>query len=133
MVAYVLGKYWVNRCGTYGVASAQYFWGRMASLLVRLLYQIDETFLWIFVFVDDFMLIFEEDNGREGAAMFLLFMELVGCPLSWHKTSWIPPMLGWATCLISTVTLPGSLTINSRCFLVVSTTWQKGGHVAMTG
>ena len=27
MVAHVLGEYWVNQVGTYGVASAQYFWG----------------------------------------------------------------------------------------------------------
>ncbi|CAE8635269.1 unnamed protein product, partial [Polarella glacialis] len=31
-------KYWINKVGVYGVASAQYHWGRMAALILRLLY-----------------------------------------------------------------------------------------------
>ena len=33
----ILGMMWINLVGTYGVASAQYYWGRMAGLILRLL------------------------------------------------------------------------------------------------
>ena len=29
---------WINKIGTYGVAIAQFHWGRMAALLLRLVY-----------------------------------------------------------------------------------------------
>ena len=32
--------WWVNKVGTYGMASAQLYWGRMAALLLRLTYMI---------------------------------------------------------------------------------------------
>ena len=32
------GKYWVNKVGTYGVSSPRLCWGRMAALLLRILY-----------------------------------------------------------------------------------------------
>ena len=36
MTAKIKGRIWVNKVGTYGVASAQYHRGRMAALLLRL-------------------------------------------------------------------------------------------------
>ena len=38
IAAKVGGHAWVNKCDTYGVASAQYYWGRMAVLRIRLPY-----------------------------------------------------------------------------------------------
>ena len=43
---------WVNKCGTYGVASAQYYWGRMAALTIRLLYYLMPDILWAFLRAD---------------------------------------------------------------------------------
>ena len=37
-VAQIDQQWWVNKVGTYGVASAQLYWGRMAALLLRILY-----------------------------------------------------------------------------------------------
>jgi len=37
-VAVIKGRYWVNKVGTYGMASAQLYWGRVAALVLRLLY-----------------------------------------------------------------------------------------------
>ena len=85
MVAKIKGKYWVNCVGTYGVASAQWYWGRLASLLSRLVYHLSEEFLWVLVFVDDYMLLLEEDNPWKCIVQFLLFMDIVGCPISWQK------------------------------------------------
>ena len=33
-VAQIKGSWWINRVGTYGMASAQLYWGRMAALLL---------------------------------------------------------------------------------------------------
>ena len=42
-------EWWVNKVGTYGMASAQSYWGRLAALLLRVLYalfpQVDWNFL----------------------------------------------------------------------------------------
>ena len=85
MVAKIKDKFWVNKVGTYGVASAQLYWGRLAAVLTRLSYHISEIFLWVLVFVDDFMALMPDQQGDIGAATLMLFLTLVGCPISWHK------------------------------------------------
>ena len=37
-VAEIDGEWWINKVGTYEMASAQLYWGRMAALLLRILY-----------------------------------------------------------------------------------------------
>jgi hypothetical protein len=53
-VAVNKGRYWINKVGTYGMASAQLYWGRVAALLIRLLYSAFPLVPWHFVYVDDF-------------------------------------------------------------------------------
>ena len=53
-VACIQNRWWVNRVGTYGMASAQLYWGRQASLVLRLLYYIFPQVDWHLVFVDDY-------------------------------------------------------------------------------
>ena len=48
-------EWWVNKVGTYGMASAQSYWGRLAALLLRVLYAPFPQVDWNFVFVDDFL------------------------------------------------------------------------------
>ena len=48
-------EWWVNKVGTYGMASAQLYWGRMAALFMRILYSLFPELDWQFVFVDDFL------------------------------------------------------------------------------
>ena len=36
----ILQMIWINLVGTYGVASAQLYWGRMAGLILRILYNL---------------------------------------------------------------------------------------------
>ena len=74
MIATIKNLFWVSMVGTYGVASAQFYWSRVAALLTQLAYHMSEESLWVMVFVDDFMLLLR--------AIFLLFLSLVGCPLS---------------------------------------------------
>ncbi len=40
MCVRIMTLIWVNPVGTSGVASAQYYWGRMAGLVLRLLYHL---------------------------------------------------------------------------------------------
>ena len=54
--------YWVNKVGTYGMASAQYHWGRMAAILSRILYMLFPDIAWIFVYVDDFAFILDSNQ-----------------------------------------------------------------------
>ena len=46
---------WVNLVHTYGIASAQHYWGRTAALFLRLLYQLlGPDLQYGYVFVDDY-------------------------------------------------------------------------------
>ena len=67
-------SWWVNKVGTYGMASAQLYWGRMAALLLCITYMIFPQVDWGFVFVDDF------------AGFFVLAMPTYGLPPSWQPT-----------------------------------------------
>eukprot|EP00438_Fugacium_kawagutii_P007662 Skav232210 [mRNA] locus=scaffold2626:349848:350714:+ [translate_table: standard] len=55
-VAQIQEQWWINKVGTYGMASAQLYWGRLAALLLRLLYHLVPAVDWGYVFVDDLLL-----------------------------------------------------------------------------
>ena len=65
--------------GTYGMASAQLYWGRMAATIS---FQID----WGFVFVDDFCWLLRLPTGPQFTAALLGTLVALGTPLSWKKT-----------------------------------------------
>ena len=54
MTAVIRNQVWVNKVGTYGIASARYHWGHMAALILCILYHTFPQIVWAFVFVDDF-------------------------------------------------------------------------------
>jgi hypothetical protein len=83
--ASIKNQIWLNLVGTYGIASAQYYWGRLAALIVRLTYELSADFLWVMVYVDDFMLVLPEDTEEDLIVVFLLFLLMIGCPISWKK------------------------------------------------
>ncbi|CAE8722080.1 unnamed protein product [Polarella glacialis] len=86
MVAMIKDMYWINEVGTYGVASAQYRWGRMAALILRLLYYTFPQIAWAFVYVGDYLIILPEDADHKLPLRILLFLTALGLPLSWKKT-----------------------------------------------
>ena len=53
------GRLWVNTVGTYGVASAGYFWSRLAAALVRLIYYLigDRWSPEVLIFADDWKML----------------------------------------------------------------------------
>ena len=86
-VAQIDQQWWVNKVGTYGVASAQLYWGRMAALLLRLLYYSFPEVDWGFVFVDDFCWLLRSTNCNSLTPALLAFLVALGVPLSWKKTA----------------------------------------------
>ena len=88
-VARVRGKFWVNKVGTYGVASAQHYWGRTVALVVRLLYVMFPAVDWIMVFVDDIIVIHREDYEELSWAI-MATLEALGYPMAWNKTERAP-------------------------------------------
>ena len=84
---------WINLVGTYGLASAQYYWGRMAGLILRLLYNIapvwdtwDPKFWrWLIVYVDDLPAFIHLAVFWEEATVILIFLEIIGAPINYKK------------------------------------------------
>ena len=85
-VAELEGEWWINKVGTYGMASAQLYWGRTAALILRLLYNIFPQVDWGFVFVDDFCWLLRAENADHQATAILATLVALGVPLSWKKT-----------------------------------------------
>ena len=86
-VARLGDEWWINKVGTYGMASAQIYWGRMAALLLRLVYHTFPLADWGFVFVDDFCWLLRKTLAEPLTTAILLLLVAVGCPLSWKKTA----------------------------------------------
>ncbi|CAE8611384.1 unnamed protein product, partial [Polarella glacialis] len=116
MVAMIKDMYWINTVGTYGVASAQYHWGSMAALILRLLYYTFPQIALAFVYVDDYLIILPEDADHKLPLTILLFLTALGLPLSWKKTgigisnTWLgyQPLWGWMK-VITTSGRPSAL------------------------
>eukprot|EP00435_Cladocopium_sp_Y103_P069283 s192_g33.t1 len=85
-VAELQQEWWINKVGTYGMASAQLYWGRLAALILRLLYHLFPQVDWGFVFVDDYCWILRSDTAPLAATTLLLTLLSLGVPLSWKKT-----------------------------------------------
>ena len=78
----------VNTVGTFGIASASYYWSRVAGAIGRLLQYLSghTSTSWHMLVADDYLL---ESGGPGYCCGLLLFFVLcaaVGVPLLWHKT-----------------------------------------------
>ena len=98
------GKIFVNTVGTFGVASASYWWFRMLAGIGRLLYYAhgkDETTL--LSYVDDLLWLTQSADGLVRIVASILLLTILGMPFAWHKFSggkehdWI----GFALCVPS--------------------------------
>ena len=82
---------WINMVGTYGVASAQFYWGRMAGLILRILYNLGPEIFditcwkWLFIYVDDLLAFFHLAVLWEEATVLLVFLEVIGAPINYKK------------------------------------------------
>ena len=85
-VAELEGEWWINKVGTYGMASAQLYWGRTAALILRPLYNLFPQVDWGSVFVDDFCWFLRAGNADHQATAIIATLVALGVPLSWKKT-----------------------------------------------
>ena len=66
---------YVNRVGTFGVASAPYWWSRISACLIRLARY----------YADDLEVMAPNKAGRYGAVLTFAVMAAVGAPFKWKK------------------------------------------------
>ena len=95
---------WLNTVGTYGVASAQYYWGRMAALILRITYHTIPDVLWAFVYVDDFLFLLHPTTPNNTTATIILLYMALGIPISWKKST-LGQINHWLGYHINTATL----------------------------
>ena len=76
MIATIKDKFWVDMVGSYGVASAQLYWGRLAAILTRLSYHLTLDLLWALVFVDGFMALLGQNAAEVTSEILMLFFTL---------------------------------------------------------
>ena len=89
-VAQLGDEWWVNTVSTYGMASAQLYWGRLAAILLRIVYAVFPEVDWGFVFVDDFAWLLRKSTSPLLATAICLLLLALGTPLSWkghHRMS----------------------------------------------
>ena len=93
---------WLNKTGTFGVASAAFWWSRLMGLLGRFAFNLTEQdWLFVLVFVDDLHLAAGGQNRWLSIWRFIVALELVGMPFptrnSGEDSSWIMLAFGWTT------------------------------------
>ena len=77
----------VNKVGTFGVASASYWWGRLAGSGIRLVHELlgPEMPIEMLIFADDLESLGAGVGGRRGIALSFLFLSTLGFPFKWSK------------------------------------------------
>ena len=80
------GDVFLNTRGTFGIASAAYWWGRLAAALSRAGLLVPWLPLWAFLFADDYDLTAEGKEFMMSILAFVLWLDVLGVPLSWKKS-----------------------------------------------
>ena len=83
------GDVYINKVGTFGVASASHYWSRAASALGRLTQYITgrTANTWHQLVADDFHLEASGTEYRAALVSFFVLCSTAGVPLSWGKTA----------------------------------------------
>ena len=78
----------MNTQGTFGIASASYYWSRVAGAIGRLLQYLSghTSTSWHMLVADGYLLESGGPGYRAGLLLFFVLCAVVGVPLSWHKT-----------------------------------------------
>ena len=77
---------WVNTVGTFGLASAGYYWGRLVAAAGRLpFYFLRDSVFWQLVFADDFSWTAAGPQFDEDLLFTVFLMSCLGIPFSWEK------------------------------------------------
>lgn len=81
-------KVYVNCVGTFGVASAAFWWSRLAGTLQRVMWRFlpCNDPLYALLYADDGLAMVSGPAYRKILLALLLFLTVMGAPLSWPKT-----------------------------------------------
>ena len=78
---------YVNCVGTFGVASAGYWWARLSGGTIRLTHHLTgKRALEILLFADDVEMIGGDRRGRRGVVLSYAILASLGLPFKWSKT-----------------------------------------------
>ena len=77
----------INKVGTFGVASASYWWGRIAGAGLRLIHELLGPGLPVelLIFADDLEALGADINGRRGIVCSCVLLSCLGFPFKWSK------------------------------------------------
>jgi hypothetical protein len=77
---------WINTVGTFGLASAGYYWGRLIAAVGRIPHYIlkDREF-WQLIFADDFSWTAGGERFDETLLVVVFLMVCLGIPFTWDK------------------------------------------------
>lgn len=77
---------WFNRTGTFGVASAAFWWSRLAGFMGRLAFRLSlQDWLFILIFVDDMLVTAGGSNRWLVIWRVIACFEMCGAPFGYHK------------------------------------------------
>ena len=77
---------WLNRTGTFGVASASYWWSRLAGLLGRFVWRIlERDWVFMLIYVDDLLLTAGGMHRWLSLWRALVCFEMLGVPFAYKK------------------------------------------------
>ena len=78
---------YINCVGTFGVASAGYWWARLSGGTIRLTHHLTgKRALEILLFADDVEMIGGDRQGRRGIVLAYAILASLGLPFKWSKT-----------------------------------------------
>ena len=80
-------RVWLNKVGTFGVASAGYWWGRSGACVFRLAHYLlgYQHALWAMLYSDDGWLTGRGTHYEFPLVLFMFILSVLNAPLSWHK------------------------------------------------
>ena len=78
---------YINNVGTFGVACASYWWGRIAGAGIRLVHELlgPQMPVELLLFADDLEALGASAGGRRGITLAFLYMSALGFPFKWAK------------------------------------------------
>lgn len=78
----------VNTRGTFGVASAAFWWGRVAGLAFRVFHRLlpPSAIFYLLLFADDGLMFSSGHQYHRHLLGLFVFLEVMEIPLSWSKT-----------------------------------------------
>ena len=97
------GKIFVYRVCPFGASFSAHWWGRLGGFILRLMHRMAYLAHAGMLYVDDFIFTQDAMILPITAAMWILFLQAIGLPISWrkcelsHTINWI----GWRFCFVS--------------------------------